>query len=185
MIRTRQPQGFSANSRLRFRGIALRHITPSYICLMDDIGKLVSEAITDFSKVTDLVGPDGITPEIMPRPHKSKGLPVGKIAVYAFFLNGKALKVGKVGANSDARYRSQHYNPKSAGSNLARSILKDPAKVGAIGIDERNVGDWIKQHTDRVNLLLPETLGKHRLSLLESFLHDRWKPLFEGRSGND
>jgi hypothetical protein len=134
LIRTTQPQAFSANSRLRFRGLAPRHITPSYICLLENIGKLVSEAIADFSKVTDLVGPDGITPEIMPRPQKSKGLSAGKMAVFAFFLNGKALKVGKVGANSDARYRSQHYNPRSAGSNLASSILKDPAKVGAIGI---------------------------------------------------
>ena len=31
------------------------------------------------------------------QPHKPKGLPLGKIAVYAFFSNGKALKVGKLG----------------------------------------------------------------------------------------
>jgi hypothetical protein len=42
---------------------------------MDDIGKLVSEAIADFSKVTDLVGPDGITPEILPKPISPRACP--------------------------------------------------------------------------------------------------------------
>ena len=66
-------------------------------------------------------------------------------------------------------------------SNLARSILADPARVGTAGIDELNVGDWIRQHTDRINLLAPASLGDPMLSLLESFLHVRWKPLFEGK----
>ncbi len=148
---------------------------------MDDINKLASEALAEFRKLTASAIPDGITIEIWPRPHKPKGLPTGRMAVYAFFLNGQALKVGKAGANSDARYRSQHYNPNSAGSTLARSILNNPAKAGATGVNELNIGDWIKQHTDRVNFLLPASLGKHRVSLLETFLHDRWTPVFEGR----
>jgi hypothetical protein len=151
---------------------------------MDVIDKLASDALTDFRKVAISATPDGITAEVLPKPHKPKGLPVGKMAVYAFFLNGQALKVGKAGPNSDARYRSQHYNPRSAGSNLARSILNAPGKVGAVDVVEQNIGDWIKQHTDRVNFLMPADLGKHRLSLLESFLHDRWKPVFEGRGGD-
>jgi hypothetical protein len=90
--------------------------------------------------------------------------------------------VGKVGPNSNARYTSQHYLPNSARSNLARSILLKPAKIGAVGVASLSIGDWIKQHVDRVNLLAPASLGDPMLSLLESFLHVRWKPLFEGKS---
>jgi hypothetical protein len=54
---------------------------------MHDIGKLVSEAVTDFAKVTDLAAQDSITSEVLPKPHKPKGLPLGKMAVYVFFLN--------------------------------------------------------------------------------------------------
>jgi len=55
---------------------------------MDGIGKLVPEAIADFAKGTDLAGPDSITPEILPRPHKLNGLPAGKMAEPAFDLLG-------------------------------------------------------------------------------------------------
>lgn len=157
---------------------------------MNEIEKLVSAALADFRTVAALADAefiaDGITTEIMPKPHRQpKGLPLGKMAVYAFFLNSQALKVGKVGPNSGPRYTSQHYKPNSARSNLARSILANPTKVGATGIDALSIGDWIRQHTHRVNLLMPESLGDPMLSLLESFLHVRWKPMFEGRSNDD
>ena len=104
------------------------------------------------------------------------------MAVYAFFLNGQALKVGKVGPKRAARYTSQHYNSASAKSTLARSILNNPGKMGAAELNPANVGSWIKHNTDRVNLLLPVTAGAPALSLLEAFLHVRWKPTFEGRA---
>lgn len=157
--------------------------------VMDMIAKVVSEALEDFRKVAALADSqfvaDTIMAEFLPKPHQPTGLPAGKAAVYAFFLNGQALKIGKIGANSDARFRSQHYNPKSAGSNLARSILASSGKLGAIGVNEFNVDDWIKQHTDRVNMFAPAPIGDPMLLLLESFLHVRWKPLFEGRGGVD
>lgn len=115
----------------------LRHVaagaTSSCIGLMDDIESLVCEALADFAKITDQAVRDSIIFEVLPQFHKPGELPLGKIAIYAFLSSGRGLKVGKVGANSDARYRSQHYNSSSAGSNLARSILKDPTKVGAVG----------------------------------------------------
>jgi hypothetical protein len=157
---------------------------------MNTLNELVSEAINDFGKVAALACAefpvDGITVEIAAKPHKAPTiLPPDKIGVYAFFLNGQALKVGKVGPKSAARYTSQHYNPAGAGSTLARSILANAAKVEAFGVDCGSVGNWIKTHTDRVNLLLPKTFGLPVLSLLESFLHVRWKPLFEGRSESE
>jgi hypothetical protein len=157
---------------------------------MDNIDKLVSEALADFQKVAALANTkftaDSITVDIARKPHTSpRKLPDGNMAVYAFFLDGQALKVGKVGPNSNARYTSQHYNPNSAHSNLARSILANPAKIEAVGVNEPNVGEWIRQHTDRINLLVPDSLGDPMLSLLESFLHVRWEPVFEGRNGAD
>jgi hypothetical protein len=157
---------------------------------MNTLSELVSEAISDFGKVAALANAefaaDSITVEIAAKPHESpKKLPTGKMAVYAFFLNGQALKVGKVGPKTNARYTSQHYNPASAGSTLARSISMNATTVGPVGIDHGSVGDWIRRHTDRVNLLLPVPLGLPILSLLESFLHVRWKPLFEGRAESD
>ena len=157
---------------------------------MKTLDELVSEAIHDFEKVAALAHAnfpvDVIAVEIAAKPHKAPtALPPDKICVYAFFLNGQALKVGKVGPKSGARYTSQHYNPASAGSTLASSILANAAKVEAIGFDNESVGNWIKMHTDRVNLLVPRTFGLPILSLLESFLHVRWKPLFEGRSESD
>lgn len=103
---------------------------------------------------------DSITIEITAKPHKSPSkLPAGMIAVYAFFLNGQALKVGKVGRKSTARYTSQHYNAGSAMSTLAASILTNARRVGAESIDSAAIGDWIRTHTDRVNLLMPASLG--------------------------
>jgi hypothetical protein len=157
---------------------------------MNTLDQLVSEALSDFGKVAALANAEclveSIRVEIAGRPHKAPGsLPTGKMAVYAFFLSGQALKVGKVGPKSAARYTSQHYNPASAGSTLAQSVLNNAIRVGAVGVDQTSVGQWIKNHTDRVNLLLPTDLGLPTLSLLESFLHVRWQPMFEGRAGTE
>jgi hypothetical protein len=66
-----------------------------------------------------------------------------------------------------------------------KSILTNATRVDAVGIDSKSVGDWIRLHTDRVNLLVPVATGPPILSLLEAFLQVRWKPLFEGRSECD
>ena len=156
---------------------------------METIRQTVLEALTDFAKVAALANAEfsveAISIEVALRPHEPpKHLPGNRMAVYVFFLNGQALKVGKVGPKSNARYTSQHYLPGSAKSNLARSILLNPARIGAVNVDSVSVGNWIKQNTDRVNLLLPAVMGDSMLSLLESFLQVRWKPLFEGRSND-
>jgi len=158
--------------------------------ILYSLNELVSEAISDFRKVVALARADfpsdGITIDIALKPHRPpRPLLAGHVAVYVFFRGGQALKVGKAGANSAARYTSQHYNPKGATSTLARSILTNAAKVGAVGVAPGLIGDWIKEHTDRVNLLMPTASGLPILSLLESFLHVRWRPLFEGRPDDD
>jgi len=52
--------------------------------------------------------------------------------------------------------------------------------MGITEIGEHTVGHWIKQNTDRVNFLIPESFGIPLLSLLEAFLQCRLKPCFEG-----
>ena len=117
----------------------------------------------------------------LPAPHRPPSqLPDGKMAVYVFARSGECLKVGKVGPESQPRYTSHHYNPKSSSSNLARSILKDKEGIGSPDLNEDNIGDWIKGHTDRVNFLISRKHGLPVLTLLEAFLQCRLRPRFEG-----
>jgi hypothetical protein len=147
--------------------------------------EMVAAALGDFASATTLAGYEcdaqKIWVDIAPAPHRPTGLPAGRMATYCFFLNGRALKIGIAGPNSDPRYRSHHYSPTRAPSTLARSILKHPNKIGITAIPAGSIGDWIKANTDRINLLLPASYGKAMLSQLEAFLHARWNPLYEGR----
>ncbi len=127
------------------------------------------------------LGPDDIEIEALPTPHvPPTRLPPGKMAVYVFSRGDGVLKIGKVGPKSQARYTSQHYNPGSAMSTLAGSILADREFLSAVAVDERNVGQWIKTHVDRANLLVSSAHGIAVLNFLEAFLQCRLKPRFEG-----
>ncbi len=156
----------------------------------DEYGNLVvgwspQAAVEDFRTVADLAGvalPVGaIAIEKLPAPHRPPtSLPPGKIAVYVFSKGADVLKVGKVGARSQARYTSQHYNAGSALSTLADSILADRQQLGLDGIDEVGIGRWIRENVDRVNFLTDDRTGMPVLSLLEAFLQCRLKPRYEG-----
>ena len=111
-------------------------------------------------------------------PHKTKILPNGKMAVYLFFLGNDCLKIGKVGPNSNARYNSQHYNPKDSKSNLANSILSDnsfPEKI-----NDNEIGNWIKNNIQRINVLIDENVGIFALNFIEAYLQLVFKPKYEG-----
>lgn len=118
--------------------------------------------------------------EIHKAPHAPSALPPGKIAVYVFFHNGRCLKVGRVGRNSNARYASQHYAPGSSNSNLANSILKSPDRIGINFVEPERVGDWIKNNTDRINIAFPADWGIPLLTLAEAFLQFWLQPVYEG-----
>ena len=144
----------------------------------------------DFVEVARLSGfdirPTAILHEVLPAPHRPRSLPRGKQAAYVFSLapfGGTVLKVGKVGPESNARFLSQHYNPNSSQSNLAKSLLQHPEVWGRLGIgalDEDTVGDWLKAHTARDHFYLDAGQSPFLLNLLEAFLHGRLDPLFEG-----
>ena len=110
-----------------------------------------------------------------------KKLPTDKIAIYTFFYKDLSLKIGQVGKNSNVRFQSQHYNPKSAISNLAKSILTDqnfPFKL-----NENNVKGWLKNNTTRIDVIISSTNSKHRdkfiLNLLEGILQYKYQPRYE------
>jgi hypothetical protein len=143
------------------------------------------KAIEDFLVVAKLAGIElesaAITIEKLAAPHvPPTKLPPGKMAVYVFCKGPVVLKVGKVGAKSQARYTSQHYNPNSAPSTLAASILLDREWLQLDDPDTAKIGQWIRTNTDRVNLLLDQKWGVPVLTLLESFLQCRLKARYEG-----
>lgn len=126
-------------------------------------------------------------------PHRGHKLREGMCAVYVFSLSknygdgvpagrNRILKVGKAGCNSNARFQSQHYNPSSAPSNLAHSLLE--AKIfwrylGITEISEPKVRSWIEENTDRDNFYLSPG-DASCLSRLEIYLRGRLGPVFEG-----
>lgn len=130
--------------------------------------------------------------EFLPAPHRPPSkLPFPKQAIYWFSVEDRCLKVGKAGPQSGARYTSQHYNPNSSRSNLAKSILRHKERLKAVvpdqmrdevdGLNEHSVGAWIKANTSRCNLLVDPRLRRQALSFLETFVQTRLQPLFEGR----
>lgn len=112
-------------------------------------------------------------------PHQPKSLPPGMMGVYMFSYGTKFLKIGKAGPRSNARFLSQHYNPKSARSTLAASILQDGEMQG-MDIDEENVGEWIKFNCRRIDILLQMDLGIFALEIIEAAMHYKYEPIYEG-----
>jgi hypothetical protein len=143
------------------------------------------QALADFATVARLarvtLAADDIRVEALPAPHASPSrLPAGQMAVYVFTHGDDVLKVGKVGPKSQARYTSQHYNPGSAQSTLAASMIVDAERLGLGEVDIAEIGNWIRSNVDRVNILLPASLGIRVLTLLEGFLQCRLRPRYEG-----
>lgn len=124
---------------------------------------------------------DKLKYEIIDRgiPHQPKALPSGVMGVYIFWYEGKLIKIGKAGPKSGARFLSQHYNPQSAKSTLAASILADK-RMQDKGITDSNVGDWIKNNCRRIDILLNSDLGIFALELIEAVLHYKYEPIYEG-----
>lgn len=112
-------------------------------------------------------------------PHQPSGLPKGKFGIYSFEFADEFLKIGKVGQNSDARFRSQHYSPKSSQSNLAKSILNDSDFV-RFNLTDDTIADWIKKNVRRIDFIIDASLGVFVLNLIEAFLHLLLKPKYEG-----
>ncbi|WP_068783345.1 hypothetical protein [Paenibacillus phocaensis] len=112
-------------------------------------------------------------------PHKTSTLPKDRMAIYSFIYQDRFLKIGKAGPSSNARFNSQHYDPKSSQSNLAKSLLADP-KLIELNLDVTTIKEWIKTNTRRIDFLIDATLGIFVLNLIEAFLHLKYRPKYEG-----
>ena len=90
--------------------------------------------------------------------------------------------MGRVGANSVARFVSQHYNPTSSGSNVAKTLLDARILWPYLGIHslgDRNVGSWLRDHTDRDHFFLSSVDARLVISL-ERFVRASLGSVFEG-----
>ncbi len=121
----------------------------------DDIERAVIDFVAVAELADDPIAIADISIEYLPAPHRPKSLLVGMMAVYGFWGDGSWLKIGKAGPRSNARYGSQHYNAGSAKSTLAGSLAGDPHMLAVQGFDPLSAGDWIRQSTHRVNILMP------------------------------
>jgi hypothetical protein len=153
--------------------------------------------VADFTASADGAGVDGwpcpLRTQILRAPHVQPALPDGHGAVYAFALGatagqsaacgaGTVLKVGRVGARSDPRFRSQHYNPRSAGSTLANSLLAYRIMWPWLGIDqldENDVKSWMLSNLDRFHIFVPDG-HPMVLASLEIYTRARVGSVFEG-----
>lgn len=156
----------------------------------------LDKLIEDFLKIAYISGVSlsqhKIITEILTAPHhRPAGLSAGKKAIYVFLIEEHCLKVGKAGPRSVARFASHHYNTKSSGSNLARSVLKSrdllksvlPSMQSEIDqLSERNIGSWLENNTTRCHFFIDSEVDDLVLSLFEIFLQCRLKPLFEGKT---
>ncbi len=91
------------------------------------------------------------------------------------------LKVGKVGPNSDARFRSQH-DTTSGRSTLAKSLLTHRILWPWLGIsqlDEATVKPWMLSNLDRMHIYVPAT-SLLVLVALEMYVRARIGSVFEG-----
>ncbi len=151
---------------------------------MGDWKRDIEDAVAVYVTVTELacspLPVSAMQVQYLPAPHRPpSSLPTGKMAVYGFWYDGAWLKIGMAGAKSNARYVSQHYSPGNAMSTLAGSLLKDPAMARQIDAAAMPVGQWMRAHCCRVNILLGAEHGVLMLAMLEAFLHLRLRPRYE------
>ena len=99
--------------------------------------------------------------------------------MYGFSHQNKWLKIGIAGPKSNARFHSQHYNPKSARSTLAASIIKDRQSYNNTLPDDDLIGAWIKKEVSRVNIYIDSHHPRELLALLEAFFHLKFQPIYE------
>jgi hypothetical protein len=161
--------------------------------MLTDADALV-EAFGSAALAAEIAGwPCAVRVERLPAPHRPPPLPTGFGAVYAFSLSeaaaprapagaGAVLKVGRVGPNSAARFTWQHYQPGSARSSLARSLLRYKIMWPWLGIDhldEAGVRAWMLQNLDRTHFYVPGDRAEV-LAELEVYVRARVGSVFEG-----
>ncbi|MBP5444906.1 MAG: hypothetical protein J6Y28_01925 [Acholeplasmatales bacterium] len=151
--------------------------------IIDEI-KYTMEYVEEITKkLGDVITKDDYYIEDMGCPHKQpSSLPTGYAAVYMFAYGNdneyEFLKIGKVNAGSSARFTSQHYGFDSI-STLAKSICFDKEFQNK-GIAPNNVKDWMLNNLRRINIYIKTNCGMKATELVESLMHYKFNPRFEG-----
>jgi hypothetical protein len=168
--------------------------------IMDRVMTDPAALIADFSDAAGKVGiagwPCPIRLESTSAPHQKPRLPPGQAAVYVFALSAAyghtatrssrtVLKVGKVGAGNEPRFRDDHYKPRARGiSTLAQSLLAYPILwpwLGITHLDEATVAAWMFANLDRTHFFIPAG-HDYVLAALEVYVRGRTGSVFEGAS---
>ena len=152
---------------------------------MNPMNLQLDSVLNDFKRIPCLVQARQwhlVQVEFCDAPHQPPGPLPGRQAAYLFFRGQEWLRIGQTGYS--AHFTSQHYGTRRAGSTFAKDVWINRSDFGFRGTESK-VGDWIKQNCGRANVTLPRNRDwpKSVLVLLESYLHYRLNPRFEGRRG--
>lgn len=112
--------------------------------------------------------------------------------VYVFYHDRTCFKVGKAGANSQARWNSHHYNlDVGTRSSMTKSIIKNLGLFKSFygdtltneiqHLDSSNIKQWIKQNVSRIEFNIDSQESKFTLALLESLVQFYFRPVYEGK----
>jgi hypothetical protein len=160
--------------------------------MISDPIQLISDFITSLQQSHGLVlEPALISHQHLPAPHNPTNLINGCGAVYTFTTHvsstcqagpNRALKVGKVGPDSNPRFKYQHYSG-SANSTLAGAIKNNCILWDLMGYSSgvENTGKWIKDNLDRDDFFIAlHPRQREIIKLLEVYLKARLGPMYEG-----
>jgi hypothetical protein len=178
---------------VRSAALALGSGTRHHDGMMADADVLLADFAEAAARAEIEGWPCGLRSQVLSAPHRATSLPPGSTAVYVFAFStsagrsapcgpGTVLKVGKVGPNSEARFRYMHYNPGSSNSNLAKSLLTHQILWPFLGIQRLtsgDVGERIRASMDRTNFFVPAG-HPQVLATLEVYARARVGSVFEG-----
>ena len=148
--------------------------------------KELMQLVEDFKMSLGQPGfPDFVRLETLLMPHERPILPKGHAAVYVFSIGDSVLIVGKADKDNQAQYDSP-YSSTSSGpiTPLAKCLIQWGEEKGLslpIPLNKENVGNWIKQNTDRWNLIIDPNYSHDEGRIPETlmlFLIEKLQPVF-------
>lgn len=156
------------------------------------MNKLEQDIRDSIAKITKTLGHkisnDCYSFKFLPPKHEPNKLPPNTMAIYIFKYENIYLKIGKVGLNSNSRFQFQHYKTSPhIGSSLAKSLEKGGLDVFSKKSSDISTENWIKENCYRIEILISANKFSSNkkayfaLSLIESILHYKYFPLYEGK----
>ena len=142
--------------------------------------ELLNGLIGDFLNIRGARGRltrDDLVIDFQPEPHRRPSPLRNERAVYLFFRGEDWLRIGQTGYS--ARFTSQHYGTRRAGSTFAMDLWTNRLEFGFNG-NEANIDQWIWDNFGRANIRMSAEHGAVMSQCLEAFLHLNLRSRFEG-----